>query len=226
MNLKSFLKRLFGGEVIEKIHSPFNGEILVVKELSGRTIMRVGGITQSGGMVEDIWRVALAKVQSSKFKVQSCLVLGLGCGTVVKLLTEKWPGIKITGIEIDPEVIKIGKKYFGLEEILGLKVIVGDAIKAVSSQSSVVRQKKFDLILIDMYQGQEIPKETEDGEFLNGLKKLLNKDGLIIFNRLYFGKHKKETKDFTEKLNGMFSEVSTHRTEFNLFIFCRSISRD
>jgi len=223
MNIKSFLKRLFGGEVIEKIQSPINGEILVVKELSGKTVMRVGGIVQSGGMVEKIWREVLAKVQGYRgAKVQSVLVLGLGAGTVAKLLTGKWPGIKTIGIEIDPEVIKIGRKYFGLEEILRLKVIVGDAIKKVTSHQSLVTSHQFDLVLVDLYKGQEFPKEAESEEFISGLKKILNKDGLIIFNRLYFGKHKKETEEFVEKLKGFFPKVSIQKIEFNFFVFCHS----
>jgi len=34
-----------------------------------------------------------------------------------KIISEKFPNAKITGIEIDPMMVEIGKKYFGLEKI-------------------------------------------------------------------------------------------------------------
>jgi len=251
MKLKSFLKRIFGGEVIERIRSPINGEILVVKELSGKIVMRVGGIAQSGGIVEKLWRevidgschaffpsrrprlsVTINQVSRTETAGARCppirrtnachpssvLILGLGAGTVAKILVEKWPGIKITGVEIDPEVIKIGKKHFALDKTPNLKIMVGDGIKAVSHQLSVISHQKYDLILVDMYHGQEFPKEAESEEFLDGLKKILGKNGLIIFNRLNFGKHKKDTEEFLEKLKKFFPKVSLQKTEFNLFI--------
>ncbi|OQA93103.1 MAG: spermidine synthase [Microgenomates group bacterium ADurb.Bin219] len=220
MKLKSFFKRLFNKDILEKFNSPFNGEILVVKELSGKTVMRVGGISQSGGLVEKIWKSVLFQVHTSKRKVQNCLILGFGAGTVAKILEEKWPGIKITGIEIDQVVIKIGKKYFGLDKIGKLKIIVGDAIQKITNCQLPVANHFFDLILIDLYRGQEFPKEAESKKFLNGLKKILSKDGLIIFNRLNFGNHKTRTAGFIQKLKKTFPKVAAKNTEFNLFISC------
>lgn len=213
MKLKSFIKRLFGGEVIEKFVSPINGEIFVIRELSGRLMMRVGGISQSGGMVENIWREAL-KAESLKLKAESCLVLGLGAGTVANILIEKWPGIKITGVEIDPKVIEIGKKYFNLSMIPKLKININGAIEAVEKMPG----QKFDLILVDLYIGQEYPEPAENSVFLKNLIKILNKGGMIIFNRLNFGSHKSRTAKFTDKLKKTFSLVSLIKTEFNLFL--------
>lgn len=233
MKLKSFFKRLFGGEIIEKINSPINGEILVVKELSGKTVMRVGKIVQSGGLVEKIWESALSQVKShipkgfpkrNKSKVESSLVLGLGCGTVAELINKKWPEAQITGVEIDKEVIGIGKKYFDLDKIKNLSILNEDAIWWITSKFALVNKSRYDLILVDLYKGQEFPKEAEGEEFISGLKKILNKNGLIIFNRLYFGKHKNETEKFRHKLKQLFPKVSLIRTNFNHFLVCESAS--
>jgi len=220
MKLKSFLKRLFNKDILEKFQSSFNGEILVVKELSGKIVMRVGGISQSGGLVEKIWRQSLSNIQYLISDINSVLILGLGCGTVAELINEKWPKAQMTGIEIDPAVVKIGKKYFGLDKIGELKIIIGDAIQKITNPQLPVTNHPFDLILIDLYRGQEFPKEAESEQFLNGLKKILNKDGLIIFNRLNFGNHKTRTAGFMEKLKKTFPKVAVKNTEFNLFISC------
>jgi len=221
MRHKSFFKRLFGGEIIEKFDSAVNGEILVVKELSGKTVMRVGKIAQSGGMVEEIWTVVFNKLKAENRQPKTVLVLGLGAGTAAKILAEKWPGIKIVGVEIDPEVIKMGKKYFGLGEISNLKIVIEDGIKAIRRQLSTISQKKFDLILVDMYCGQEFPQKAESQEFLNDLKKLLRKKGLIVFNRLYFGKHKNKSEKFAQSLKSSFFQTKIARTDFNLILICQ-----
>lgn len=220
MKLKSFLERLFGGQVIEKIKSPINGEILVLEGLKGKRFIRVGGITQSGGIVQGIWKRTLSVLKAQDLRLKTALILGLGGGTAAEILVEKWPGVKITGIEIDPKIIGVGKKYFNLDKIPNLKIIVGDAIKTITNQPSTINNRKYNLILVDLYQGQRFPKEAESEEFLNGLKRILAKDGLIVFNRLNFGKHKKETSNFLEKLKEFFPKVFFQKTESNLFIFC------
>lgn len=219
MKLKSFFKRLFGGEVIERIQSPINGEISIVKELLGKTVVRVGGIAQSGGIVEKIWQKILSNIKYPISNINSVLVLGLGCGTVAEIINQKWPEAAIAGIEIDPEVIKIGRKYFELDKIKNLSIINEDAVWWIASKLSLISKNKYDLILVDLYRGQEFPKEAESEEFIDGLEKLLNKDGLIIFNRLNFGNHKARTAKFLRDLEKYFPKVSLQKTEFNLFIF-------
>lgn len=242
MSLKSLLKRLFGGEVIEKFNSLINGEILVVRELSGRTAVRVGGISQSGGMVEDIWEKALKEIRNLKLEIKNCLVLGLGCGTVAELLAEEWPRIKITGVEIDKKMIEVGRKYFNLDKTPNLKILIKDAISIVQgsrplgfarlqepgtvgqarrSGRAKFKIQNFDLILVDLYLDQEFPRKAESEEFLNNLKEILAKDGLIIFNRLNFGKHRKRTEEFLTNIKRFFPKVWFQKTEFNLFVFCR-----
>lgn len=229
MNLKSFFKRLFfGDEVLEKVDSPVNGEITVTENLFGGREMKIGGLTQSGGLVEKVWKVALSKVQSSRqmggqapFKVQSCLILGLGCGNAAKLISKQWPGAKITGVEIDPEVIKIGKKYFGLEKISNLETKIEDAFDFCYSLSVADGKQRYDLIIVDLYLGQEFPKEAESEEFLIILKKVLENNGLIIFNRLYFNKsHQELTECFLLKIKKIFLKIKTKKVFTNLLILC------
>lgn len=220
MNLKSLFKKIFlGGELIEEIDSPINGKIQVFEQLSGKKFVRVGGITQSGGILEKIWRQVLSSPHCSLFNIHNSLILGLGCGTVAELLIQKWPGIKITGVEIDPEMIKIGKKYFNLAKIQNLNILITDAIKEI--ENCKLKIENFNLILVDLYLGQNFPGQAESDRFLNSLKKISAKNGLIVFNRLNFGEHKEKTQDFTEKLKNFFPEVRQVKVNFNLFLVCR-----
>jgi len=215
MSLKSLFKKIFfGGELIEEIESSINGKIQIFEQFSGKKFVRVGGITQSGGIVEKIWEKALINLHCSLFNIHNSLILGLGCGTVAELLVKKWPKIKITGIEIDPKMIEVGKKYFNLGKISNLKILVKDAIKTINIQ-------QFDFILVDLYCGQKFPKEAEDERFLKNLKRFLEKDGLIVFNRLNFGEYKKNNAVFLEKLKCQFQKVKIIKVGFNLFFVCQ-----
>jgi len=220
MTLKSFLYKFFlGGKVIDKINSPINGEIKIIEDFFSRKEMVVDGICQSGGLVERLWKVALSTVQSSKFKVQSCLILGLGCGDAARLINEVWPKAQITGVEVDQKVVEIGKKYFGLGEVLNLEIFVADAIKFISPKYKI-HNTKYNLVLVDLYLGKDYPKEAESKEFLQGLKNILNKDGLVIINRLYYtSSFKKKAKSFLKKVKEIISKVETKKAVTNLLIF-------
>jgi spermidine synthase len=219
MNFKSFLRRFFlGAEVLEKIHSSINGEILVVEDLFGKREMRVGEVAQSGGLVKKLWS-QLFQVQSSKFKVQSCLILGLGCGTLAKIISTKFPKSRMIGVEIDPLVVELGKKYFGLGEIPNLKIIITDAIKFVDDLRLTIHDSRFDLIVVDLYVGQEFPQEAESDQFLSRLKKILRRDGIVIFNRLYYNpQHQKLANQLVKKLTIVFPQVKTKKLFTNLLV--------
>lgn len=44
-------------------------------------------------------------------------ILGLGAGTVARLLLHIWPSLHLEGWELDPEVIRVARDYFGLADL-------------------------------------------------------------------------------------------------------------
>lgn len=220
MTLKSFLKRLILiEEKIEVLGSPVNGEISVYEDLFGKKTVRIDKVSQSGELVDKIWNRALREIHNSKFIIRNSLILGLGCGGCAKLVSKKWPEAKIIGVEIDPVVVEIGKKYFDMGKISNLKIVIGDAIKLINTKHLILKTK-YNLILVDLYLGQEFPKEAESKEFLNGVKKLLDKGGVAIFNRLSYGQYQKPAIEFAEKLKQYFTKIHTEEVITNLLIFC------
>lgn len=217
MNLLSFLFP----QIVEKINSPINGEIKVVK-LFGNISLQVDGLTQSGGLLENIWKKGLKEIKNSKLKIKNCLLLGVGGGTVIKLLYKYFPQIKITGVEIDPLMLQLAQKYFAINEIPRLKLINSDAIRWVKNFrfNDINHCSMFDLILVDLYTGKDIPKELNDIQFLIKLRSLLSKNGMIIFNRLRNKDNQKEIDEFIEKVKSIFSRVLVKKPLVNYLIFC------
>lgn len=200
-------------KILEEKNSKFNGKVKVVRSLGLGTYIQVDNLTQSGGVVTGIWKEVIRKVKRVKPKMGSCLILGLGGGTVVSLINKYWKGIDIVGIDIDPVMVEMGKKYLGLKDV---KTKIADARKYVSKD-----KQQYDLVIVDLYQGYDYPKEFETEEYLEKLKNLLGKEGLLIINRLYFGEKRPMAMKFGLKLEKVFSKVEYLFPEANLFFLCR-----
>src|SRR5688572_6244371 len=108
---------MLGTKTLEVRKSKFNGEIKVVKTFGMGIYIQSNGLTQSGGIVETIWKSTIRKLKNKKPQVKTCLILGLGGGTVAKLIRKSWPNVKITGVDIDPMMVELGKKYLDLSEV-------------------------------------------------------------------------------------------------------------
>jgi len=199
--------------------SKISGEIVIKEQLSKYTL-HVGGLIQSGGIIRGIWKKALDRFKIYDLRFKNVLILGLGGGTVVQLIEACYPKAKITGVEIDPEIIKIGKKYFRLGEIENLEIINANAIKWVKRFNVLKHYNNFDLIIIDLYIGSKFPEKVASEAFLKELKKLLSKEGRIIFNRLI--SPSEDLAGFEEKLRKHFSFLKTIETHTNLLFFARS----
>ena len=89
-------------------------------------------------------------------------MLGLGGGTIIKLLEKKYPQAKITTLEIDPTMIDIAQKHFDIKNSKNLKIIKADAFKWLGEKT----KQKYDLILVDIFKGNQLPKKISSHIFL------------------------------------------------------------
>lgn len=202
----------FVPQLIETQKSKINGEVQVTK-LFGSYRLVVGKYTQSGGLIHPIWKKALKWVKKRiKKDSPNILILGLGAGTAAKICNNLWPQSEITGIEIDPVVIDLAKKYFKLDSIPSLEVVKTDAIKWVHKNTN---KKKYDLILVDMYIGSEPPLKASSEQFLESIKNMLHTESLAIFNRLLIKEKTKDVEDFKTKLELNFPNLKRIRTPAN-----------
>jgi len=223
--MKKILQKFFRGyAVLEEINSPINGKIQVWEDWFSKKRLVVSGISQSGEPVEKIWNTAIK--QLSNLAIKNCLILGLGAGSAARLISQKWPGVKIIGIEIDPEMIRLGKKYFGLVEVENLEVKIEDALSCSNDPPAGEAglyhdSRKFDLVLVDLYLGDQVPAGAETDEFIKRIQKCLSSKGIVIFNRLYYEKKKEKTDKFGEKLEKIFAKIEAKKTSTNKLFLCQ-----
>lgn len=207
-------KVLSGTKILEKANSSVNGQLTVVKDFAWGIHIKAAGLTQTGGIAVPIWRKALKKAKSNKKKVTSCLILGLGGGSGAMIVRQLWPDCKITGVDIDKKVVELGKKYLGLND-LDVNIVIQDAQKYCEKNKS-----KYDLILIDMYIGDEVPERFKKRKFFELVKRLVAKDGLVLVNRLYYGDKRRESVQTHEVLEKVFARVEPVFPEANVIFIC------
>ncbi len=208
---------MLGTKVLEERKSKYNGDLRVVKTFGMGTYIQAGGLTQSGGIVETIWKQTFRKITSSKITVNNCLILGLGGGTVAKLVRKKYKDAKITGIDIDSVMVSLGKKYLVLNK-QKVKIVIGD-VSNIPNLSNFPKQK-FDLIIVDLYNGDTFPDKFEKEKFTLLVKSLLSMSGIAIFNRLYYGEKRPMAVKFGNRLKKVFTKVEWFYPEANLMFIC------
>jgi spermidine synthase len=143
----------------------------------------------SYGSLQRILRRGLQAIGFKNIKdSNSILVLGIAGGSVIKTLVNEidFKG-KITGVEIDPEIISLANKYFKLNEINNLTIIIEDANQFVQKTNQT-----FDLIIIDIFQDNSMPEFLFETVFIENTKSLLIPGGYLLFNTMIHTKSDQE----------------------------------
>lgn len=204
--------------IVEEKESPINGKIQIVRDFQGARII-AGGVSQSGWLVKSVWKAALKRIKSQKKEIKSVLILGLGGGSAAELVVEYWPEAKITGVDLDPLMIDMGKKYLRLGEIENLKVIVADAQKWLD-ETRDRKKEKYDLVLVDLFNGSKIPEKFYRDKFVDNVQKLVLPGGVVAFNHLYSFYERENSKKLQKVLRRFFATISTVLPEANIIFLC------
>lgn len=148
---------------------------------NGQLVMDSQNTNYSYGSLQRVLRLGLKRIGFEKIKsMNSILILGIAGGSVIKTLTEEiqYQG-KMTGIEIDSEIIQIANEYFDLNKIPNLNIIIDDAFEFVLKTKEI-----YDLIIIDVFQDTHMPNFLFEKFFINRIGDLLHEQGFILFNTM------------------------------------------
>ena len=111
--------------------------------------------------------------------IKRVLVLGLGAGSIPVYLQRFVPDATIDAVELDPGVIDVAKKYFGLRETGKFRLIPGDARMFLNRHT-----EPYDLIFVDAFTGSYIPFHLMTKEFYQLVRNRLSPHGVAAFNFL------------------------------------------
>ncbi len=213
-NLLDFLA---GRLLLETRQSRYNGKLEVWRDLAWGPHIVAGNITQSGGVAHKVWQSTFKHLKKGGLSIENCLILGLGGGSIANIVNKYWPNAEITGVEIDPDIVILGKKYLGLDD-KKVKIILGDAWDFVNKT-----QNKYGLVCVDIYVGTEVPQQFSTEEFTGKVKKLVDKGGIAVFNRTYYGEKRKEALAFEKVLKKVGFKIDRFYPEANLMFICKAV---
>lgn len=153
----------------------YNGNIEVTW-FNGRKVLDSENANYSFGTLEKVLDIGLS--YSHAERSSPVLVLGLGGGSVLGLLREKYHfSGKITAVEIDPAIIEIAKTQFNIERHVPLAIVCDDAFEFVKHPPS-----KYGLVIIDIFIDLVVPLQFFTSEFMENISRLLEPGGEVLFN--------------------------------------------
>lgn len=218
-------------KTIYEVDSQFNGKISVIEVGSTRKLS-VEGVVQSvnwdsPNAGRQVWGRLVENLYEQMPELKTALVLGLGGGSMQHLMSQKFPGIHITSVEIDKVMVEVAQKYFGLDDIPNHRVIVGDALKVIAVPEEYgIANNSMQAVIVDIFCGQKYPDLGSSGNFFACVKNLVVPGGLVVFNRIYLEHHQEQVNQFIDSLETFFSDIKSvviagRTNSDNVIIFCR-----
>jgi spermidine synthase len=199
--------RLWWSKIYETA-STVSGKITVLDNGHERKLI-IGSATQSRtrpGREDSVWSALIPD-----HEVRSALILGLGAGTVARLLRERWPEVRIAGYELDPAVVRVATSFFNLDP--QISVHIADARQAFTGS------EKFDLVVVDIYLGTEFPEFAKGKEFINEVMMLLLPGGQASFNRIEMPQDHADVEQFEKNIKSIFPKVWKKKVGYNTIIW-------
>lgn len=109
-------------------------------------------------------------------QVQRIAIIGLAAGTTARQATAVYGAIPIDGYEIDPKIVDVGRKYFGMT-MPNLNVHITDGRWGLEHSAQL-----YDIIAIDAYRPPYIPPNLTTREFFQICADHLTPNGVLVIN--------------------------------------------
>jgi spermidine synthase len=108
------------------------------------------------------------------------LIIGLGGGTIPRAFQYLYPEVHVTSVEIDPAVVEVAERYFDFTEGPQQTIEVADG--RVWIKRALRRDTRYDIIVLDAFNGDYIPEHLLTREFLTEARGLLTEGGVLVAN--------------------------------------------
>ncbi len=158
--------------------------IQVVERSDGRRLLSLN----EGVAVHSVWRpdsVLTGGVWDAFLAIPPLLdrplervaILGNAAGTTARALGVYYPEASIDGVELDPAVSRVGRRYFAMDENPRLTVHDADARPFLRSTDV-----DYDLIVVDAYHQPYVPFYLATREFFRLVREHLAPSGIVALN--------------------------------------------
>ncbi|MGE3601551.1 MAG: spermidine synthase, partial [Dehalococcoidia bacterium] len=89
---------------------------------------------------------------------------------------QRFGPLRVIAVDNDPDVVRLGRTAFYLA-VPGVSVVLADAVQFVTWCGG-----RFDYIAVDLFRGNERPREVAGRPFLRDLRRIARPGATIAFN--------------------------------------------
>jgi spermidine synthase len=157
--------------------------IRVVRDGKGRALeLNEGVVTHSVWRPDTVltgryWDLFLLLPPLLPHPPRDMLVIGNAGGTMARAYGRFYPGISIDGVELDPKLNWVARRYFGAGDNPRLRLIAADGRPYLERTS-----KRYDLIVVDAYRQPYVPFYLATSEFFRLVRRHLTPGGAVALN--------------------------------------------
>jgi spermidine synthase len=134
-------------------------------------------------------------------QVHRVAIIGLAGGTIARQFTAVYGPIPIDGVEIDPAIVQVGQRYFGMTE-KNLNVFTADGRTFMR-----VTHHTYDVVAIDAFQQPYIPFQLTTKEFFQEIRAHLSPTGVVCLNTGHTRTDFRLVQAFVNTLSQVFPSV-------------------
>ncbi|EMY34894.1 hypothetical protein D477_007199 [Arthrobacter crystallopoietes BAB-32] len=165
-----------------------HAEILPDTRVAGSYILSIGGAEQSHVNLREpsevfyeyLRRIAnVADLAAPAGVPLRCLHLGAGALTLARYLQATRPGSEQYAVELERELLDFVVDHLPLPEGTDLTVYIGDARQEVAFGEV---EGPFDLVVLDVFAGEDAPAHLTTADFYGELLDLLAPQGVLLVN--------------------------------------------
>jgi len=110
--------------------------------------------------------------------IERVLFIGGGGFTGPKAFESRYD-VAVDVVEIDPEVVRVAKEYFRVEEGPNTSITVGDGRRFLRSTDH-----EYDVVVLDAYRQDKVPFHMTTVEFFELVREKLSPDGVVVANTI------------------------------------------
>lgn len=159
--------------------SDYNPELKVTYHRGRYKLITYGAIYSFEDLYSN-FRISFERLHWDQNKIETCLVLGLGLGSIPDMLVTRFKkNLSFVAVDIDEVVIEMAMKYVLRPKKINIDVFTADAASFLEWH-----QGRYDMICADVFVGDRIPAELQTMDALISMKGMLKPNGLLLYNRL------------------------------------------
>ena len=134
-------------------------------------------------------------------QLQRVGIIGLAGGTIAHEFTQVYGPVPIDGAEIDPSIVDVGHKYFGMNEP-NLHIYIEDGRTFLATTHA-----HYDVVAIDAFQQPYIPFQLTTREFFAEIRSHLSPTGAVALNTGHTAHDFRLVQAFVNTMSQVFPSV-------------------